>query len=288
MSDIVSLGDCLANVDAPVAKQMRACFILKSIGSDEAIDELFRGMRSDSVLLKHEIMYVMGQMKNPYANKYLIKVLEDSSEDPVVRHEAAEALGAIGSESSLPILERFALDEVKEVSETCEIAVERLKWLIANEKDHADDNGGFVSVDPAPAFAKSDEVEKLREQLLDTSATLFKRYRAMFTLRNLQSEEAVDALASGFDDSSAVFRHEVAYVLGQMRHPHSKGALARVLKNTDEHPMVRHEAAEALGALDDEEVVELLKEYQTCGERIIKESCDVALDIYDYWNSNEE
>ena len=35
---------------------------------------------------------------------------------------------------------------------------------------------------------------------------LFQRYRAMFALRNIGTDEAVDALASGFSDDSALFK----------------------------------------------------------------------------------
>jgi hypothetical protein len=40
-----------------------------------------------SALLKHELAYVLGQMKNPYAIPILNKTLEDLTEDPMVRHE---------------------------------------------------------------------------------------------------------------------------------------------------------------------------------------------------------
>jgi deoxyhypusine monooxygenase len=45
--------------------------------------------------------------------------------------------------------------------------------------------------------------------LMNTQLTLFQRYRAMFSLRNLGTEEAVLALAEGFQDDSALFRHEI-------------------------------------------------------------------------------
>lgn len=42
---------------------------------------------------------------------------------------------------------------------------------------------------------------------------------------------------------------QVAYVLGQLRDKASIDALINTLKDVTEHPMVRHEAAEALGAI---------------------------------------
>lgn len=41
----------------------------------------------------------------------------------------------------------------------------------------------------------------------------------------------------------------MAYVLGQLQDKASTDALVSILKNVHEHPMVRHEAAEALGAI---------------------------------------
>jgi deoxyhypusine monooxygenase len=41
----------------------------------------------------------------------------------------------------------------------------------------------------------------------------------------------------------------VAYVLGQLQDKASTEALVTTLKDATEHPMVRHEAAEALGSI---------------------------------------
>ena len=54
----------------------------------------------------------------------------------MVRHEAAEALGALGDEGSLDLL-RGRRDDEKElevVKETCEIAVRRIEWESEKEK----------------------------------------------------------------------------------------------------------------------------------------------------------
>lgn len=59
-------------------------------------------------------------------------------------------------------------------------------------------------------------VEQLRDTLLNVQKSLFLRYRAMFTLRNMNNDEAALALCEGFQDTSALFRHEVAYVLGEI------------------------------------------------------------------------
>ena len=40
-------------------------------------------------------------------------------------------------------------------------------------------------------------VEELTHQLMDENLSLFKRYRAMFSLRNMRNEQGIEALAEG-------------------------------------------------------------------------------------------
>lgn len=51
-----------------------------------------------------------------------------------------------------------------------------------------------MSIDPAPPSRKK-STEELKKRLLDTSLSMFKRYRAMFALRELGTAEA--AMVSG-------------------------------------------------------------------------------------------
>ncbi len=48
----------------------------------------------------------------------------------MVRHEAAEALGALGHAESLELLKQFRDREGEDISvvETCEIAIDRIEW----------------------------------------------------------------------------------------------------------------------------------------------------------------
>ena len=69
------------------------------------------------------------------------------------------------------------------------------------------------------------------------------------------------ALCSGFNSKSALLRHEVAYVLGQMQNEVAIPTLIQVLIDESEHVMVRHEAAEALGAIGNYDVRPILESY---------------------------
>lgn len=224
-------------------------------------------------------------MQNEAAIPVLIKVLEDVNQAPMVRHEAGEALGAIGHPSVYEVLEKYSKDPVIEVAETCQIALDRIKWLL--EKEKLNDNNPYASVDPSPPMANTKDATELQKILMDENESLFNRYRAMFSLRNMRTKESVLALGSGLKDKSALFRHEIAFVLGQLQDENSIPFLIENLKDEQENEMVRHECAEALGSIANDECVKVLTEYLKDGKRVVKESCEVALDICDYENSGD-
>ena len=303
----LALRKSLIDEQTPLAKRFRALFSLKHVASQSAgtqataaIEAIAAAFSSPSALLKHELAYCLGQTKNLEAVPFLRAVLENRSEDAMCRHEAAEALGALGDGGSLDLMKQMKNDETEPVvvRETCDIAIDRIQWTHSSssgrEKLKPSD---FASIDPAPPMHSSAQpsISKLQETLLDTSQSLFLRYRAMFTLRDLASppdlptaKAAVLALASGFNDPSALFRHEVAFVFGQLSHPESIPALVAVLENTKEESMVRHEAAEALGSLGEEPGVEdMLRRFLNDPEQVVRESVVVALDMAEYEKAGE-
>lgn len=287
---IAAVGRDLVDPRQDLTKRFRALFTLRSLGGAEAIEWIGKAFTDESALLKHELAYCLGQMQDKRAIPTLIAVLKDTQQEPMVRHEAGEALGAIGDSVVLDLLKEFSQDPVIEVAETCQLAVRRLEWLQSGgEKqlqDGSTDKNPYYSVDPAPPAARK-SVSELRSTLLDESLPLFDRYRAMFALRNLGTEEAVLALGDGLHCSSALFRHEIGYVLGQMQHPAAVPALRAALERSDENPMVRHEAAEALGSIGRDECLAVLCHYREDPERVVKESCEVALDMLEYENSDQ-
>ena len=247
----------------------------------------------------------------------------------MVRHECGEALGAIGSQSSIPILEQAieASPNTPEIGQTCRLAIDYMEWKWkkdeggrnGNGDSSGDGDGGggdggaidddhdqsmpmvcacmlspYSSVDPAPPHPQHVNLstEEIGKILTDISLPLFERYRAMFSLRNRGGSECVLELCRGLleDDSSALFRHEVAYVLGQMQHPDSVEALAESLRREGEHAMVRHESAEALGAIEGrwDDVETVLKTFLDDKDDVIRESAVVALDAADYWGHSHQ
>ncbi|SPC65372.1 related to LIA1 - deoxyhypusine hydroxylase [Ustilago sp. UG-2017b] len=304
-----------------------------------AISIISNAFSDDSALLKHELAYVLGQLEDTRALPTLKRVLEDLAQDAMVRHEAAEAMGAISDPSVLPLLEQYRKDSDVSVRETCELAISKITFdnsaegkALKESKAHAkaaEEQSGlggvesaFKPIDPAPAMtpaaskeaAKSQadgvqydasQVPLFRSTLFDTNLSLFERYRAMFALRNVAhgggegAVQAVLALAHGLKDGSALFRHEICFVFGELCHPASIPSMLQVLNDSQEHEMVRHEAAEALGGIVEEGeeekdaksgdyalVLDTLKKWAHDLEapRVVRESCVVALDELAYNN----
>jgi len=421
-ANFAQLERSLLSSATPLDARFRALFELRGLAAASesdahtAIDIIARGFSDDSALLKHELAYVLGQIANPHADAHLIAVLKNRAEDPMVRHEAAEALGAISSVESLKVLEEYVHDEDVSVRETCELAIEKIKYDQSDEAkrararreaaqqttrptpssseqqededngqhalEEADDDEAFAPIDPAPSFASAalgnggasssrtgaaadaeaaaQSVQSLssspshtRELLASYRTTLlagdklslWERYRAMFSLRNVvhaaaraseraqakaarsgdasvrqeqsalaeewekTGNEAVLALADGLQDKSALFRHEICFVFGELSHPASIPSMLRVLADSNEHEMVRHEAAEALGGIAEEAadaedeappastssggeqvtIADVIKELKRWAEdlnapRVVRESCIVALDEMAYNN----
>ena len=201
-------GKVLCDQSKALKERFRALFSLKEAvkldpnNNELIVNLMFKALDKSepSALLKHEVAYCLGQTECPKAVSLLEIVLSDTSREVIVRHEAGEALGAIGKKDSLPLLSKLAKDDASpEVKDTCELAVARIEWLHGEqfkvEKQHLSVNP-YNSVDPAPPAIERDTLVLLKK-LLDEDLSLFERYRAMFALRNKGDKESIDALAKG-------------------------------------------------------------------------------------------
>ncbi|KAF7260276.1 hypothetical protein EG68_02235 [Paragonimus skrjabini miyazakii] len=211
-----------------------------------------------------------------------------------------------------------------QLAETCQLGLGRLTWLRqqAGRQPRCEIAKQIFpdTVDPAPGLELSSSVDgaTLRDIMMDPAKSLFTRYRALFSLRDCilearlnPSSVSADALAALLAQGlkatgSALLRHEVAFVLGQLGMKVTVPDLADCLQSTSEHAMVRHEAAEALGAVigqieaEDESTKSeesitfalaarcVLKQFLIDDEPLVRESCVLALDIADYVSSNDQ
>ncbi|KHN69487.1 hypothetical protein CWI42_070550 [Ordospora colligata] len=280
--EVVAAANIIKDDEISIAKRMRALFYLRNEMTPESVNAIAGGFKCKSVLLKHEVAYVLGQMCLDESKDILMRVLSDETEDEIVRHEAGEALGNYElSEDILQILEKYSEHPKKPISETCYIAKMNIRergYLKGNMSKHD-------SRDPAPPL--NSNFEDAKRILLDSSECMYKRYQAMFFLRDLGSSDAVHALGEAMSDCSSLFKHEISFVFGQMRNIESIPYLIRKMNDANEHGMVRHECAEALGAIGNEVALEELVKHIEDPCDILRESVEVAVDIHNYITSEE-
>ncbi len=247
----------------------------KAPSKDQMVDLMERALKvqHESLLLRHEIAYFLGQAGNGKAMKDLKDLLHDEKEDDIVRHEAAEALWAVccltdGEYEALDDILKYCDHPSEPLSHTCKLVKQGMEAEMREDDDDdksdtkfpvcacqskvrvrtADDGSQYKSFDPAGVIPNATQsmIPELSKTLRDESKMLLERSRCMFTLRNLGGEKAVMALCKALetDKSSAIMRHEIAFVLGQMASMcdvsyKSIPCLARILARTEEHGMVR-------------------------------------------------
>ncbi|MED5271799.1 MAG: HEAT repeat domain-containing protein, partial [Candidatus Thermoplasmatota archaeon] len=88
----------------------------------------------------------------------------------------------------------------------------------------------------------------------------------------------------GFNSNSALLKHEIAYVMGQMQNESAIPHLIKRLEDENEHVMVRHEAAEAIGAIGNISTKPVLEKFLNHELPEISESCEVALGLISHYN----
>lgn len=86
--DVAAVGQILVNSKQDLTTRFRALFTLRNLGGPAAIKWISQAFEDDSALLKHELAYCLGQMQDERAIPVLEDVLKDTSQEPMVRHEA--------------------------------------------------------------------------------------------------------------------------------------------------------------------------------------------------------
>ena len=239
IESVSELKNILLTESSGIRTRMNSLFRLRTIGTVPCILALEEALikEKSSDLLRHEVCYVFGQMTSTEENKkeiqtFLTKeVFEDPYKyNPIVLHEAAEALGNINFEFNKTLLNKFIDSPLEIIKETCEISIENLNWMNLTKNGETEGlhqvNLIYKTNDPAPPFnfkkeTKYSDLDFLSKLMHDPSETKFNRYRAIFTLRELNNDGAVKVLCQCFNKEmkhifSPLFKHEVCFIFGQM------------------------------------------------------------------------
>ncbi len=71
-----------------------------------------------------------------------------------------------------------------QVAQTCQLALQRIAFFDGPEGRAFRSESRYLSVDPAPPAEPSTSTGALKASLLDETAPIFDRYRALFALRD--------------------------------------------------------------------------------------------------------
>ena len=125
-------------------------------------------------------------------------------------------------------MKKFENEQSEILYQTCFLTTRLIEWRKETENGKSEGLNlsklKFSTNDPAPPFnfvrePKYKDVKYLESMLLDDkSYDLFERYRAMFTLREINTPEAVVAVCQCLTKEnskrcSSLLKHEVAFIL---------------------------------------------------------------------------
>jgi len=298
----------LIDPSSKLVEKYIAIFELRTIADTHAAECLIKAFpyQADSELLKHEIGYALGQIKNPSSVDFLVNVIQDDNEFTIVRHEAAEALAYLNEEKYAELLLKYYDSPIDELRDTCRIGLSRLQDPDAMLSKGAAKYGG--TLEPAPPFKKEAILEILKEKygvnvdtlndnlvdyvfkyILDPDTQVYNKYKATYFLREVESRQAAEALGNLLKPeyrklTGPLLRHEICFIFGQLG---DKGEVAinNIIKTMDdlsENEIVRHEALSAYSAISlDKKPIE---KYLNDSSRVVKESAIVCLEMIDNEN----
>lgn len=271
-------------------------FALGQMQSKKATSALISVLKNECEhgMTRHECAEALGAIGDDSAVDVLREMHEDETQCREVRETASLALRRIEHVTKKKKSAAIVGARVGSKKETTAVG-------IAEKEDDDDDVRSAYSVDPVPAMDASVETNTLAAIILDDTADIWERYGAMFALRNRaqetfglaktrENERVVELCSSTLGKTlrsetvhSALLKHEICYVLGQLREDDdndiAREALFDCLEDPNEHAMVRHEAAEAIGSRGGAGAEALLRKYLSCEDRVVRESCEVALDM---------
>lgn len=298
MEPIHSIPYCesiLADPKSTVKDKYETLFHLKSHGSNTAVSALIKSYvhLRNSELLKHELMYILGQINNDMVVDFLIEVLNNHEEAPVVRHEAGEALANYSSHKSriLKELKKFIDSDISVLRSTVRIAITKLTIYGPNNNYQKYLEG---NIEPADPFTESELQSYLDQKkvyhedllciLLDPELDEFIKYKIMYYLRDKGNEPSILTLFGLLDaknrkGTTPLLRHEVCFILGQLQgkadYEFVKKGLYNVINDPSEESIVRHEAilsySDIWGCSD---LVDILNREE---ERLITESLYIVM-----------
>ena len=117
----------LLDMNSKMEERIQSAFLLMEEGSENSLDILIKGYNQESnAIVKHEIIFSLGECASIKAAKVLAEGIRNDSNDFVI-HETLLALSTLGYQEFCSTIKAYQDHSSPEVSESAEIALERLK-----------------------------------------------------------------------------------------------------------------------------------------------------------------
>lgn len=303
--EVTSFEEAKATYESPTADvcaKYGAILALKHFANDAAAKALEDGYPKlgESELLRHDVMYWMGQMKAANSVKFLLERVHDENEKSVVRHEAGEALSHLVEikDQIIPELQKHWDSNDTLLRSTVRIAIPKLKTMNENSR-YGKKYGG--TMEPAEPFDQTEVeqylesknipkpkshaelLEKVHEQLKQSYEQVdeWTKYRLMYFLRDvndLRSKKILSdmLLAKNRNVTSPLLRHELCFIVGQINNNDAciHEALKEASLDEEEHPVVRHEAILSFYDITKDEA--FVDQFFKHPNQLIRESVELA------------
>ena len=317
MKSVQECQKILSSEESTCFEKYNCLGLLRSHSTDDAANALAESYPhlGTSELCRHDVMYCMGQMRRSNSLDFLLAHLNDTTEYPIVRHEAAEALSNF-FDLKTEIVKVFDLLLANELSMPeilkSTLVVAREKMLTYSESTRFGKKY-LGTIEPAEPMDRAEISEMAiknlgqevsgqlgteeefwavvnRLALMDIGALgEYNKHRVAYFLRdtacdgkNVGCADAVRVLENlmrreNWSVTTGLLRHEVAFIFGQVydNAQSSGNILEMVCDDEEESPIVRHEVIMALEDITKSK--KKLEKYLTHGNQVIRESAEVAL-----------
>ena len=121
-------GEVVLDLTKSMEERIQGAFQLENAKKEENILKLVKGLFTDpSPIVRHEFAFSLGETgRGDLVGKYLKKSVEEDK-NLFVRHESILALSTLGDKEFIPFVKKFLNAPEKEMSESAEIALMRLR-----------------------------------------------------------------------------------------------------------------------------------------------------------------
>jgi HEAT repeat protein len=265
-------------------RRSSAVSALGLIGAEEALHPVLTLLKDDKCISRLAAVLALGQIVSQKAISALAELLQNNSEDILVREWAARGLGRIGSEPEVQLLLDALQDQARSVRHAAasalgqigsEQAVATLGEVLrfgptSSRCDFAQALGQIGSEQAVPPL-----VEALRDEDKDV------RRAAAQALGAIGSERAAPALIEALRDKDRNVRRAAARALGVIGSERAEPVLVQMLE--DEDLGMRKIAADALLRIRPKRAVPI--PIHTAQNQATKSGSDIQVDLHTYLNS---